>query len=253
MVGPLFHAVLQSRPSRFRETMVVELDGNVRMRGDTGPGVGVKVFAGEGRLRLLSGDEVVGDWLVDGIGINVLQEGFNIKAEGEEFILRTNDDVALAEELHVTAVSPRLARRLAARHNPEYEELPPEPPRISSNLAAVGYAVAGALVVLGGSLLSAAGGTATTLEGAGSSDFDFWIAFVAGGILMIAAAYVMSVGTRLARLIATIVLGAVIVTFGFAVNQTVAGTTRLTAYGFIAGGLVVGVAVLVSGSLRQSE
>ncbi|MFP3882163.1 MAG: hypothetical protein ACLFWH_07595 [Actinomycetota bacterium] len=230
--------------------MAVELDGNVRMRGDTGPGVGVKVLAGEGRLRLLSGEEVVGDWLVEGIGISSLQEGFNIKAEGEEFILRTNDDVALAEELHVTAVSPRLARRLAARHNPEYDEPSPEPPQISSNLAAIGYAVAGALVVLGGSLLSGAGGLATAPEG---SDFDFWIAFVAGGILMIAAAYVMSVGTRLARLIATSVLGAVIVTFGFAVNQTVAGTTQLTAYGFIAGGLVLGVAVLVSGSLRQSE
>lgn len=233
--------------------MAVELDGNVRMRGDTGPGVGVKVLAGEGRLRLISGDEVVGDWVVDDIGINVLQEGFNIRAEGEEFILRTNDDVALAEELQMTAVSPRLARRLAARHNPEYEELPREPPRISSNLAAVGYAVAGALVVLGGSLLSAAGGSATSLEGAAGSDFDFWVAFVVGGILMIAAAYVMSVGTRLARLVATIVLVAVVVTFGFAVNQTVAGTTRLTAYGFIAGGLVVGVSVLVSGSLRQSE
>lgn len=229
--------------------MAVELDGNVRMRGDTGPGVGVKVLAGEGRLRLLSGDEVVGDWLVEGIGINSLQEGFNIKAEGEEFILRTNDDVALAEELHVTAVSPRLARRLAARHNPEYEEAPPEPPRISSNLAAVGYAVAGALVVLGGSLLSAAEGTAATLGGG----LELWITFVFGGILMIASAVVMSIGTRLARLIATAVLGAVVLLFGFAVNETVTGTTRLTAYGFIAGGIVVGVAVLVSGSLRQSD
>lgn len=249
MVGPLFRALLESRPSRFREMMAVELDGNVRMRGDTGPGVGVKVLVGEGRLRLLSGDEVVGDWLVESIGISVLQEGFNIKAEGEEFILRTNDDVALAEELHVTAVSPRLARRLAARHNPEYDEPPPEPSRISSNLAAIGYAVAGALVVLGGSLLSAAEDAAASLGGG----VEFWIVFVFGGILMIAAAYVMSVGTRPARLIATIVLGAVIVTFGFAVNQTVAGATRLTAYGFIAGGIVVGVAVLVSGSLRQSE
>lgn len=231
--------------------MAVELDGNVRMRGDTGPGVGVKVFAGEGRLRLLAGDEVVGDWLVDGIGMNALQEGFNIKAEGEEFILRTNDDVALAEELHVTAVSPRLGRHLAARHNPEYDEVAPEPPRISSNLAAVGYAVAGALVALGGSFL--AGGSGSAAEGVAGSDFDFWIAFVVGGVLMIAAAYVMSIGTRLARLSATIVLGAVVVVFGFAVNQAVADTAQLTAYGFIAGGLVVGVAVLVSDSLRQSE
>ena len=233
--------------------MAVELDGNVRMRGDTGPGVGVKVHAGEGRLRLLSGDEVVGDWLVDAIGMNALQEGFNIKAEGEEFVLRTTDDVALAEELHVTAVSPRLGRRLAARHNPDYDDVVPEPPRVSSNLAAVGYAVAGALVALGGSLLSAAGGSASTAEGAAGSDFDFWVAFVVGGALMIAAAYVMSVGIGPARLAATVVLGAVVVTFGFAVNRTIADTAQLTAHGFIAGGLVVGVAVLVSGNPGQSK
>lgn len=226
--------------------MAIELDGNVRMRGDTGPGVGVRVLAGEGRLRLLAGDEVVGDWLVDGIGMNALQEGFNIKAEGEEFILRTTDDVALAEELHVTAVSPRLGRRLAARHNPEYDEVP-EPPLVSPDIGAIGFAVAGALVVLGGSLLGTAGGST-----AAGSEFDFWIAFLVGGILMIAAAYVMSIGTRPARLLATIVLGAVVVVFGLAVNRTVADTAQLTAYGFIAGGLVVGVAVLVSASLDQS-
>lgn len=231
--------------------MAVELDANVRMRGDTGPGVGVRALVEEGRLRLVSGSELVGDWLVDDIGVNALQEGFNIKAEGEEFILRTDDDVAFAEELGVTAVSPRLARRLAARHNPEHPGRQQEPPRISSNLAAVGYAVAGAFVVLGGTFLNVAGGSTAIQEG--GAGFRFWIAFVVGGILMIGSAYVMSIGVRTARLIATFVLAGVVLVFGFAVNESAVGSTRLTAYGFIAGGLVVGVAVLVSGSLRQSD
>ncbi len=233
--------------------MAVELDGNVRMRGDTGPGVGVTVVADGGRLRLVSGNELVGDWMVSDIGIAALQEGFNIKAEGEEFVLRTADDAVFAEELGIVALSPRLARRVAARHNPEIEDLP-EPPQIPSNLAAIGFAVAGALVVLGGSFLSITGRSAVAFRGeAEAGGLAFWLAFVIGGISMIAVAYVMSIGARGARVIAAVALVAVIIVFGFAVAGSEPGVTEITAYGFISGGLVVGVAVLVSGSLRQSD
>lgn len=252
MIGPLRIRHLSSRrgwTERWR-TMAVELDGNVRMRGDTGPGVGVKVLAEDGRLRLVSGNELVGDWQVGDIGISSLQEGFNIKAEGEEFILRTKDDVALAEELGVTAVSPRLARRLAVRHNPEEREMP-EQPRVPSNLGAVGFAVAGALVLLGGTFLNLNEGG--SLSSTAQADSQFWIAFIVGGVLMIAAAYVMSIGTRGARLIATAVLLGMVVTFGVAVSGIEGAPTQFTAYGFIAGGLVVGVAVLASGSLREQD
>ena len=232
--------------------MAVEMDGNVRMRGDSGPGVRVRVVADNGRLRLVSGNELVGDWLVSDIGMNVLQEGFNIKAEGEEFILRTQDDVALAEEIGVAAASPRMARRLAARHNPEEPVAAAEPPQISSNLAAVGFAVAGGLVVLGGVFLDLAGDNG----GSGATDPEplngggLW--FIIGGVLMIATGAVMSMGARLARAIAGVVVLGMVVVFGIAVSEA-SGTTYLTAYGFIAGGLVVGVAVLSSGSLRQTD
>jgi hypothetical protein len=220
--------------------MALELNGNVRMHGDTGPGVGVKILAEQRRLRLISGSELVGDWMVPDIGIVALQDGFNIKAEGEEFILHTEDDVALAEEIGVTAASPRLARRIAARHNPEARQAPPsEPEPIPSNLAAIGFAVAGALVVLGGTFLNTGG-------------FDYWLAFVIGGSIMIASAYMMSLGYETGRIMAWVVLGALILAFGFAVAADSAETGQLSAYGFVAGGLVVGIAVMFSGSGRQT-
>ncbi|HWB88747.1 MAG TPA: hypothetical protein VG872_05995 [Acidimicrobiia bacterium] len=219
--------------------MAVELDGNVRMRGDNGPGVRVTVVVGDRRLRLMSGDEVVGDWLVSDIGINALQDGFKIRAEGEEFVLRTSDDVALAEEIGVGTASPRLARRLAARHNPEDRTVESEPTPIPSNLAAIGFAVGGALIVLGGVFLDRAD--------PGRGGFQFWLTFVIGGVLMVGVSYVMSLGSQYARLIATGVVVAMIATFGFAVSGRAADVDELTSYGFIAGGLVVGVAVLVSG------
>ena len=154
------------------------------------------------------------------------------------------------------AASPRLARRLAARHNPDDPD-PVTSPQISSKLAAIGFSIAGALIVLGGTFLNMAAVSAPTtaaLSGAEpASNVDFWLAFIVGGVLMIAVGYIMSIGTRWARTIATLVLVVMIGSFGFAVRESATGTTELAAYGFIAGGLVVAVAVLVSGSLRQPD
>lgn len=212
----------------------------------------MRVLAEERRIRLVSGNELVGDWMLSEIGISALNDGFNIKAEGEEFVLRTEDDVALAEELGVAAASPRLARRLAARHNPEASPTQEETPPISSNLAAIGFALAGALVILGGIFLRSQESSLAS-SSADGGDFEFWVAFVIGGVLMVAAAFVMSIGARVARIVATVVLVAMIVAFGFAVTGFDANALQLTAYGFIAGGLVVGVAVLFSGALRQVD
>lgn len=218
------------------------------MRGDTGPGVRVQVFADGERLRLVSGNELVGDWRIDQIGIQVLQAGFNIRAEGEEFVLHTEDDAVLADEIGVSAASPRLARRMAARHNPPDRPGDREPTPIRSNLGAIGYALAGALVILGGTFLNPENGS-----GGESTGFDFWLAFVVGGVLMIGAALVMSLGARLARIVAAVLLVAMIVIFGVLVSTDDANVTELTAYAFIAGGLVVGVAILFSGSARQAD
>lgn len=231
--------------------MAVELDGTVKMRNDAGSGVAVRVVAQDRRLRIVSGNELVGEWLVSEIGIKSLHNGFTIKAEGEEFILTTSDDVALADEIGLTAASPRLARRIATRHNPDEPETVQEAPVISTKLGAIGFALAGALIVLGGFLLDNA--SASTAAGTSSDGQDFSLAFVVGGVLMVAVALIMSIKARLGRIAATVALVALIVVFGFAISGGDRGASELASYGLIAGGLIVGVAVLASGSLRQSD
>lgn len=234
--------------------MAVELDGNVRMRGDNGPGVAVTVLAEHRRIRVLSGDELVGDWNVGEIGIVALQEGFNVRVAGEEFVLRTTDDAAFAEEIGVSTASPRLARMIAARHNPEIRETPiEEEPEKKSNLVPLGYALAGALVVLGGVLLDRNLDPELSRSGVEANGFDYWLAFIVGGVVMIAVAYVMSLGYRVARYIALALLLTILVVFGFAASGTTAEGAELTSYGFVAGGLVVGVAVLFSRGVGADE
>jgi len=241
--------------------MALETDGTVRMRGDNGPGVSVRVLADEGRLRLLSGNEIVGDWQISEIGINTLQDGFAIKAEGEEFVLRANEDASLAEEFGVVAASPRMARKVAALHNPEEPE-PPLPATDAvaepkSNVLAIAFALGGVLVLLGGSFLRIAPTTGaspqTIEEAAGRGGGEFWLAFVVGGLLMVAVAWVMSIGTKWARGLSLLVMTGVVLLFGWVISRAINDASHLTAYGFIAGGLVVGVAVLFSGGLRGSD
>lgn len=228
------------------------------MRGDSGSGLAVMVLADEGRLRILSGDELVGEWDISDIGVQALQDGFAIRVEGEEFVLRATDEVGLAEEMGLVAVSQRLARKVAVSHN---AEPPPEAvlvddsPRRDSNIAALGFALAGVLVFLGGLFLRVAQTSAATSasQGVDAGGGEFWLAFMVGGGLMVMAAVVLSIGTRWGRVVAFVVLGSVVVVFGFMVSGAVSNSGYVTAYGFIAGGLVVGVGVLFGGVLRSTD
>lgn len=225
------------------------------MRGDTGPGAPVRIGVDEGRLEITAGTEEVGVWEIDQIGIHAIPGGFSIRAEGEEFILRAVDDVGLAEAFGLAAATPRLARKVAAAHNPEP---PPEPERVedvpdktSSNVAAIGFALAGLLVLLGGVFLREDTTTAVrqATEGASIAGVSFWFALVIGGLLMVAVAFVMSLGRSWSRVLALVVMAAIVALFGYAVSQADGSSSEFTAYGFVAGGIVVGVAVLFSGGL----
>lgn len=237
--------------------MAVETRGTVRMRGESGPGVAVEVLADGTRLSLLSGAELVGEWEVGSIGIQSLHDGFAIRAEGEEFILKTDDDVALALEIGLGAASPRLARKVAASQNPETPHGPdPVPEETKSSLAAIGFALGGVMVLAGGLFLrddptlSFADRSASEGLGAGG---NFWSAFVVGGLLMVGVAFALATRTRWSRVAATLAVVILVIVFGIAAQNATPDADHLLAYGFIAGGVVVGVAVLFGGTLGSRD
>ena len=237
--------------------MAVETRGTVQMRGESGPGVKVAVLADGHRISILHRDEVIGEWDVGALGIQSLNDGFAIRAEGEEFVLKTEDDVGLAREIGIVAASPRMARKVSASHN---EDVPlradPEPLVIESNLGAIAFALGGAMALAGGVLLrdDPTLPAAATSAGKGlGAEGNFWFAFTVGGLLMVGVALAIARRTKWSRLAAIIVVSALVVVFGLAARSATPDADHLLAYGFIAGGVVVGIAVVIAGSFVEPD
>ncbi len=237
--------------------MALETRGTVQMRGDTAPGIEVEVLSDGVRISLLHDDELIGDWEVADLGIQSLHDGFAIRAEGEEFVLKTDDDAALAREMGLVSASPRLARRLAAARNPD-RPMPsnPETVGVSSILGAIGFALAGVMTITGAFLLRSdtdlTPGETTIGAGFGASG-HFWSAFVLGGLLLVAVAVVMAMNKVWARTAAIIVVVGLVIFFGLAAQSATPDADHLLAYGFIAGGVVVAIAIAFAGSFGEPD
>jgi hypothetical protein len=232
----------------------VETRGTVQMRGASGRGAPVMARAEGQRLVLTAGDEVIGDWEIGRIGIQVLNDGFAIKTGGEEMILRTDDDAALAEELGIVAMSPRLARKVAASHPPAERVEPPQPEPVKSDLGAIVFALAGVLVLVGGFFLRQDPNLSAVGQGVGAGfgpDGRFWAAFVLVGAFMAAIGWFMTLDAKWPRVAAVVSVLAVVVVFGLAAGKAAAESDQLLSYGFIAGGIVAGVAVIFSENLTE--
>ncbi len=240
-------------PLLYNGGVAVNLRGRVVLVGAEPPGTQVTVVADGAELSIVVDGRSLGVWDVHDVGLRASGNGFRLRVHGEHLELHTEDDAALADELGLATLTPRLARQVATRHNPEPRPVVvDEPMPIPSRLASIAFAVGGGMVLLGGSFLARTPSTVGLFGSMGSD--NFWGAFVLGGTLMVAAAFIMSIGVRWARAVALVVLLATIGMFGLSASGAESvSTAQLTAYGFIAGGVVIGIAVMVAGSLRDSR
>ena len=59
------------------------------MRGEADRGLAVRVLIDRSRVRILAGNELLGEWDRSQIGIAALHDGFLIRADGGEIGFRT--------------------------------------------------------------------------------------------------------------------------------------------------------------------
>jgi hypothetical protein len=132
----------------------------------------------------------------------------------------------------------------------------PEPAMVTTNLGAIAFALGGAMTLAGGVLLrdDPTLSAAATSPGQGLGvEGNFWFAFVFGGLLMVGTALAIARRTKWSRMAAIIVVTALVAVFGLAARSATADADQLLAYGFIAGGVVVGVAVVFAGSFGEPD
>lgn len=88
-------------------------EARLRMYGDAGPPLGVVIDVSNGHMHLKAGETEVADWSVDEIRISALEDGFHIRAEGEDVVLEVDDDAHFAVELGLRNAHPDLRRRMS--------------------------------------------------------------------------------------------------------------------------------------------
>lgn len=82
------------------------------MYGDAGPPLHVAVSLADDHLHLRTGETEVADWPISEIRVSALEDGFHIRAEGEDIVLEVDDDARFAVELGLRNAHPALRKRM---------------------------------------------------------------------------------------------------------------------------------------------
>jgi hypothetical protein len=87
----------------------------MRLKSDVTQQIGVTVDLTVDRIVLSTADAVIGSWRLGDIGVRGEDDGIHFRIEGEEAVIRTDDDAGLALAIGLQSASPRLRRQMAAR------------------------------------------------------------------------------------------------------------------------------------------
>lgn len=217
--------------------MTTQLSGSVKMAGDNGVGVEVQIHLEEETLALISlnGSEI-GTWPLDQVGISSRPDGFHLRLEGEEVVLRTEDDARFALALGVTTPTNRLARQMARlRDEASAQQItvdltdgyipPPIPPeqitsrrssRLAEGLPSLGpLVVVAATVAVVASIVAIASGSTISFPG----NIPAWPAMTAASLIMAAGGFAAFQNPTNGRAVIAIGIGIGLVTILFSAGR----------------------------------
>ena len=89
-------------------------DARLRMIGTDEAPIHVVIDLTDERLTMMSADVEVADWAREEIRVTPANDGFHIRAEGEEIILDVTEDAQFALDLGLRNAPPTLRRRMSA-------------------------------------------------------------------------------------------------------------------------------------------
>ena len=100
-------------------------EGSLKLPGEVGPGLRVVIDLSDDVISLRAGAGDIGSWRREQVRINALDDGFHLRAEGEEVILDVTDDARFALACGLTAGPPLLRRKMSAILRQESERIEP--------------------------------------------------------------------------------------------------------------------------------
>jgi len=100
-------------------------NGSLRLPGEVGPGLRVLIdLSDEHHLQISAASDVIGDWPLEEVGIRAADDGFHLQAEGDEVVIRTDNDPAFAVAIGLRNAPTLLRRQMSdlLRHDPLLHE-----------------------------------------------------------------------------------------------------------------------------------
>lgn len=91
-----------------------EYQAMLRMGGESERPMSVEIDLTDDRMRVSAGDVQVADWSRGEFRIQALNDGFHVRAEGEEVVLDIREDGRFALEFGLRTAPPLLRRRMSA-------------------------------------------------------------------------------------------------------------------------------------------
>lgn len=89
-------------------------DGALRMPGEPGPGLDVLIDLTDETIGLRAQAGDLGYWPRSEVRINALEDGFHLRADGEEVILDIRNDAEFALACGLASGPPLLRRKMSA-------------------------------------------------------------------------------------------------------------------------------------------
>ena len=98
--------------------------GSLRLAGHVTP-IHVRIdLTDDHHLRVTTEDLEIGDWKIGEVSVRAAEDGFHFIADGEELIVKTDDDPAFAIAMGVRNAPPILRKQISERlrYDPQFHQ-----------------------------------------------------------------------------------------------------------------------------------
>ena len=106
-------------------------DGSLKLAGQGAP-VRVAIDLTDDHVMRITAEEIeIGEWTIGQLTVKALEDGFHMVAEGEELIIRTDNDPAFALAMGVRNAPTLLRKQMSdlLRYDPKYHPNEEDPAR----------------------------------------------------------------------------------------------------------------------------